>query len=178
MWNLGTNSTFALEQRKTMENLDRIGQLQDLPGANWLVASNPALNMWALTIVPICAVALLKSFYVHVIWISTKPCETPAEGVNSHLHKYAYECTYICICDSLIISKIESLVVWKTGLYKVCCSSNNKDDVSHCNLSDAPSAMPSSTDKWLAWLPLDWTPTPATQLPCPPILPLELSLSL
>jgi hypothetical protein len=30
--------------------------LQDLPDANWLLASSPALNPWALTLVPICAV--------------------------------------------------------------------------------------------------------------------------
>jgi hypothetical protein len=33
-WNLGTNSTFALEPRKTTENLDRVGRSQDLPDAN------------------------------------------------------------------------------------------------------------------------------------------------
>jgi hypothetical protein len=33
-WNFGTNSTFALGQRKTTENLDRVGRLQDLPDAN------------------------------------------------------------------------------------------------------------------------------------------------
>jgi hypothetical protein len=44
-WNLGTNSAFALGPRKTMENLDRVGQLQDLPDANWLLASSPALTL-------------------------------------------------------------------------------------------------------------------------------------
>jgi hypothetical protein len=31
---LGTNSAFALEPRKTTENLDRVGRSQDLPDAN------------------------------------------------------------------------------------------------------------------------------------------------
>jgi hypothetical protein len=34
MWNLSTNSAFALGPRKTMENLDRVGQSQDLPDVN------------------------------------------------------------------------------------------------------------------------------------------------
>jgi hypothetical protein len=37
---LGANSTFALELRKTTENLDRVGRSQDLQRAN----SGPALN--------------------------------------------------------------------------------------------------------------------------------------
>jgi hypothetical protein len=44
-WNLGTNSTFALGSRKTTENLDRLGRSQDLPDANWLLASSPALKI-------------------------------------------------------------------------------------------------------------------------------------
>jgi hypothetical protein len=34
MWNLGTNSAFALGSRKTTENLDGVGRSQDLPDAN------------------------------------------------------------------------------------------------------------------------------------------------
>jgi hypothetical protein len=33
-WNLCTNSAFALEPRKTMENFDRVGRLLELPDAN------------------------------------------------------------------------------------------------------------------------------------------------
>jgi hypothetical protein len=51
---LGTNSAFALGPRKTVENLARVGWSQDLPNANWLLASSPALNTRALTLVPIC----------------------------------------------------------------------------------------------------------------------------
>jgi hypothetical protein len=43
MWNLGTNSAFALGPRKTMGNLDRVGR-SDIPDANSLLASSPALN--------------------------------------------------------------------------------------------------------------------------------------
>jgi hypothetical protein len=32
---------------------------------------------------------------------------TPA-GMNAYMHKHAYEYTYICICDSLIIRKFGS----------------------------------------------------------------------
>jgi hypothetical protein len=33
-WNLGNNSAFALEPRKTTEYLDQVGRSQDLPDAN------------------------------------------------------------------------------------------------------------------------------------------------
>jgi hypothetical protein len=91
-WNLGTNSAFALGPRKTMENLDRIGRSQDLPDANWLLASSPALNTRALTLVPICALYVI----------------TPVEGINVYRHKYAYNYTYICNCDSMISGKFGS----------------------------------------------------------------------
>jgi hypothetical protein len=69
-------------------------------------------------------------FYVNMIWISTKPCITPAEGMNAYMKKYAYKYTCIFICDSLIISKFGSLF-WKNWMvYEVCCSSSNKDYVS------------------------------------------------
>jgi hypothetical protein len=44
MWNLGTNPAFALGPWKTTENLDRVGQSQDLPNAYWLLASSPAFK--------------------------------------------------------------------------------------------------------------------------------------
>jgi hypothetical protein len=49
---------------------------------------------------------------MHINWISTKPCITPAEGMNAYayVNKYAYKYTYICICESLIIGKFESLL--------------------------------------------------------------------
>jgi hypothetical protein len=43
----------------TKENLDRVGLSQELPEANLLLASSPALNSRALTLVPICAVRFL-----------------------------------------------------------------------------------------------------------------------
>jgi hypothetical protein len=48
-WILGTNSAFALGSGKTTENLDRVGRSQDLPDANWLLASSPGLNTRTLT---------------------------------------------------------------------------------------------------------------------------------
>jgi hypothetical protein len=75
-WNLGTNSAFAMGPRKTTENLDRVGRSQDLPDANWLLASSPALNTRALTLVPICAFffffslnAFTSCFYKNCIYI-------------------------------------------------------------------------------------------------------------
>jgi hypothetical protein len=111
-WNLDTNSTFTLVPRKTTENLVRVGRSQDRPYANWLLASTPALNKRALTLVPLCAFfsffrnsykLFLKYFYLCVIGISTKPCITPTEGMTAYLQKYAYKYTYLCIRDSLII---------------------------------------------------------------------------
>jgi hypothetical protein len=51
---------------------------------------------------------LLQKFYLYIIWISTKPCITPVEGMNVYRHKYAYNYTYICNCGSLIIGKFGS----------------------------------------------------------------------
>jgi hypothetical protein len=48
-WNLGTNSEFALGPREITDNLDRVGRSQDPLGANWLLASSPALNTQAYT---------------------------------------------------------------------------------------------------------------------------------
>jgi hypothetical protein len=59
--NLGTNSAFALGPKKTTGNLDRVGQSQDLPDANGLLASSPALNPRAPTPVPIRAAVPLFS---------------------------------------------------------------------------------------------------------------------
>jgi hypothetical protein len=47
---------------------------------------------------------------MHIIWINTKPCITPVEGMNAYRDKYAYKYTYICICDSLIIYTFRSLL--------------------------------------------------------------------
>jgi hypothetical protein len=41
----------------TKENLDRVGRSQDLPDANLLLASSPALNTRARALVPICVAA-------------------------------------------------------------------------------------------------------------------------
>jgi hypothetical protein len=63
-WNLGTNSAFALWPRKTTEKLDRVGWSQDLPDANWLLASSQALNTRVLFLVPIFVVfSFFLSFF-------------------------------------------------------------------------------------------------------------------
>jgi hypothetical protein len=130
-WNLGTNSAFALGPRKTAENLDGVGRSQDLPDANWPLASSPALNPRTLTLVPnLCCCVFLFCFFfsflflsffstsfffysylsVHMIWISTKPYITHIEGINAYVKKYAYKYTYVFICDFLIIVKFWSLL--------------------------------------------------------------------
>jgi hypothetical protein len=79
---LCTNSAFAPGSRKTTENLDRVGRSQDLPDANWLLASSPALNTRTLTLVPICVFLLYlkKKFtffyiffsYLLILWMCSK----------------------------------------------------------------------------------------------------------
>jgi hypothetical protein len=64
-WNLGTNSAFALGSRKTTENLDRVGRSQDLPDANWLLASSPTLNTRSLTSVLSRYFFIFKNLHVH-----------------------------------------------------------------------------------------------------------------
>jgi hypothetical protein len=62
-WNLGTTSVFVLGLRKTTAILDRFGQSQDLPDANWLLASSPAFK-WAAPNVSTCLYCgfILKTF--------------------------------------------------------------------------------------------------------------------
>jgi hypothetical protein len=48
--------------------------------------------------------------FICIIWISTKPCVTPAEGMTAYRHKYAYNYTYTFNCDFLIIGKFGSLL--------------------------------------------------------------------
>jgi hypothetical protein len=49
--------------------------------------------------------------------------------MNKYAYKYTY--SYICIYDSLIIGKFESIVVRKNQMfYEVYCLPNNKDYVS------------------------------------------------
>jgi hypothetical protein len=52
-WNLGTYSAFSLTPRKSMDNLAQICRLQDLPNANWLLASSSAWNTRTLMLVPV-----------------------------------------------------------------------------------------------------------------------------
>jgi hypothetical protein len=134
-WNLGTNSAFALWPRKTTENLNRVGRSQDLPDANWLLASSPALNPRALTLVPICAVGLLSKTFIS-LGLQTFLCAYHLDAQhtvyntwenNAYLHVLI--CVqntqiYICTWDCLNIGNFEEKRVM---LYDVCCSSNNRD---------------------------------------------------
>jgi hypothetical protein len=58
MWSMQCNVKFEYQLSicsGTTEYLARFGWSQDLPDTNWLLASSPALNMRALTLVPVCA---------------------------------------------------------------------------------------------------------------------------
>jgi hypothetical protein len=59
-WNLGPNSAFALGPRKTMESIDRTGRSEEFQMQTDFQPGEP-LDMRALTLVLICAVALLKN---------------------------------------------------------------------------------------------------------------------
>jgi hypothetical protein len=71
-WNLGTNS--VLGPRKTTTNLNWVGWSQDLPDANWLLASSPALTQRALTLVPICIVAYFFFFLFPFLFLFSTSC--------------------------------------------------------------------------------------------------------
>jgi hypothetical protein len=55
--------TWVPSQHLLWHQGNRVGRSQDLPDANWLLASSLALNTRALTLVPISAAALLKNIY-------------------------------------------------------------------------------------------------------------------
>jgi hypothetical protein len=62
----------TLGPRKTTENLDGVGQSQDFPDVNQLLASSPALNTRTVTVVPIWQLIELKK-KVH-IFVLTDLC--------------------------------------------------------------------------------------------------------
>jgi hypothetical protein len=69
-WNLGTNSAFALDSRKIMENFDQVGWLQDLLDTKWLLASSQALNMGTLTLAFSWMLLYLKRVYIFIFTIT------------------------------------------------------------------------------------------------------------
>jgi hypothetical protein len=70
--------------------------------------------------------------------------------MNAYMHKYAYNYTYICNCDSLIIGKFGSSLYFVKNrlIYEARYSSNNKDHVSQFNSSFLPSVKSSNVDKY------------------------------
>jgi hypothetical protein len=69
-WNFGTNSAFVLGPRKTTENLDRVGWSQDLPDANRLLTSSPALKYASPNVrsyLCCCLSFMDLSFCVHIL---------------------------------------------------------------------------------------------------------------
>jgi hypothetical protein len=95
-------SAFALEQRKTTENLDRVGRSQDLPDANWRLASIPALNTRILTLVPIWPLLNLNKnrftylflqifLFACILWMSVRQlCITSAKSRHTNTHTHTY----------------------------------------------------------------------------------------
>jgi hypothetical protein len=47
----------------------------------------------------------LQKCYLYIIWRSTKPCITPADGTNAYRHKYVYNYKYICNCHRMLCLK-------------------------------------------------------------------------
>jgi hypothetical protein len=100
-WNLGSNSTFTLT-KKNHGNPDQVGQSQDLPDANWLLASSPALNKRTLTLVSICAVFFLWK-YLQVAFtniLSVYNLDKHQTMYNTHGRN---ECVYAQLCLQLYI---------------------------------------------------------------------------
>jgi hypothetical protein len=66
---------FAIGPRKITENLDRVGRSQDLPDANLLLASSPAINTPTLTLVPMWPLLYLnkkrKKENIHICFAET-----------------------------------------------------------------------------------------------------------
>jgi hypothetical protein len=58
----------------TKENLDRVGPSQDLPDANRLLVSSPALNTRALTLVPICVFFFLLFQNIYKLFFKNYIC--------------------------------------------------------------------------------------------------------
>jgi hypothetical protein len=79
MWNLDTNSAFALGRRKTMQTLI---ELAGLFFSFFFVFQQAVFYNYC---------------YVHMIWMSTKLCTTYMEGINAYVNKYAYKYTYISV---------------------------------------------------------------------------------
>jgi hypothetical protein len=125
-WNLGTKSASALGPRKTTENLDRVGRSQDLPDANWLLASSPALNTRILTLVPVWLLLYLKEVYMFVFTDLSFYVRTLDEHrtvvyniCEENTCLYAHTC--IDICDYLNIGEFEHLLWWGRGSDVVWC---------------------------------------------------------
>jgi hypothetical protein len=129
----------------TTGNLDRVGRSQDLPDANWLLASSPALHTQALTLVPICP------FFFSFLWKHLQVVFTKIlSAYNLDKHQTVYnicgrdECMYVCSNMFTIIHISVTVIPWLSVnleahcilykknrlLYKAYCSSNNKDHVS------------------------------------------------
>jgi hypothetical protein len=79
-WNLGTNSAFALGPRKTTEKLDRVGRSQELPDANRLLASSPALNSRTPTSPCLCCCFIWTKVYIVQIWKPQCVCVDRGRG--------------------------------------------------------------------------------------------------
>jgi hypothetical protein len=120
MWSVQCNVEFGCQLSicsGTKENLDRVGRSQDLADANRLLASRPALNARALTLVPIYALCLpflfllenisyfYKYLYVYIIQIHIQILIK-----ITYVYAYIHKCLQIqiCIFDSLIIGKFVS----------------------------------------------------------------------
>jgi hypothetical protein len=116
MWSMQCNVEFEYQlsicsgTKETTENLDRIGRSQDLPDANRLLASSPALNSGALILVPICAFFFPFPLKTITTFFFTRIVSCGRN--DAYMHKYAYNYAYICKPKSK--SKSKSLYDWQS----------------------------------------------------------------
>jgi hypothetical protein len=172
MWNLCTNSAFVLGSRKTTENLDRVGRTQDLPDANWLLATRPAVNMRNLTIIPIWLLLYLKKEVFIFVFTDLPFYVRTLDEQQPVVHKIwednlcLYEHTYLHIYINLYLWLFEYWWIWISivvvggiGCYMRFVAHSVAEDcmlqfIVHFRFSS--SAILSRVGNWSMWPPTDW----------------------
>jgi hypothetical protein len=135
-WNLGSGSAFTPgPRRKTTEILDRVGRSQDLPDANWLLASCPALKTRTLTLVPIWVLLYLKNVCMFVFedfkiilcaylgWHQRVVHNICRQDTCTYMRTYIYICDYLSIGGIkyvLTLYMFVTIFLWVTSVFNFC----------------------------------------------------------